>query len=344
MQRRKLSDWAEDYLWELRQKRGPDGFGTWRNEASRVRRLAEWYDKSHRAPSSFDAVSARGYLFGVRETGWPGAACSLGNGAFNNCLLYIKAFSRWLEEQGVIKSAARICAIENKKPTQSEKHRIDRTQMRQMLSNATDPWERWLIVVALETAGRVSELQPLKWRHIRSSDRTLRWYRPKTRQYDNLPAMPLLLREAIAWRTHLTGLGIELGEDDHLIPARRWVGGQGGKWRYYPQLTASYQSIHLVIKRHLNQFFTMEELENEACHVLRRSAARELYEVFKEMAVPDPMRKVQAWLGHSSITQTEVYIGVRRDREERNELMDGLDWLAVSDENVVDLEARRGHG
>lgn len=339
MQRKKLSEHAEDYLWELNKKVDK---GTWRNHASTVRRFAEWYNSTHRSPASLDVAAVNAWLYGDRATRWDGVASTLAAGSFNNTLNFVKCFALWLEERDVIRSAARIADMRRKKLNETEKHRIDRTQMRQMLANASDPWERWLLVVGLETAGRVSELRRLQWKHLRTSSRVVKWYRQKTKKFDELTAMPLLLRESVVWRTYLTEQGYTVTEDSYLIPARRRA--DGNDFVYYPTRQPTAAAMSRAVKRNLLQFFSREELKGEAAHVLRRSAARELYEVWKEMGVADPMRKVQTLLGHSSITQTEVYIGVRRDREERNELMDGLDWLAVSDGDVVDLEAYRGQG
>jgi integrase len=86
-----------------------------------------------------------------------------------------------------------------------------------------------------------------------------------------------------------------------------------------------------------------DTLVGQGVHLIRRSMARVFYEQLKAAGHGDPTRVVMAMLGHANARTTEIYLGIRQDREERNELLLASDLLwTEKDNNVVQLRKVSG--
>ena len=75
----------------------------------------------------------------------------------------------------------------------------------------------------------------------------------------------------------------------------------------------------------------------EGIHTLRRSGGRARYEVLREMGHDGSVRQVQAMLHHANLSQTEEYLGISLERQQRNELTRGQPMFPRG-LNVVELK------
>jgi integrase len=75
----------------------------------------------------------------------------------------------------------------------------------------------------------------------------------------------------------------------------------------------------------------------EGSHTLRRSGARALYDRLLDDGHDGAIRVVQAMLHHSSVIQTEHYLGMKLDQARRDKLLKGQRMFAAPSENVVRL-------
>lgn len=109
---------------------------------------------------------------------------------------------------------------------------------------------------------------------------------------------------------------------------------------YHPPATPK-RGLAQVVQKHASRVsgLPQESLKGQGVHILRRSMARALYERLRAEGHPEPLRVVQALLGHADPATTRIYIGLRPDREERNELLAGSDLLWVETANVVPLRS-----
>ena len=76
---------------------------------------------------------------------------------------------------------------------------------------------------------------------------------------------------------------------------------------------------------------------------MRRSGARALFDQLVQDGYDGAIRTVQAMLHHTSVTTTEVYLGIHLDKKRRDEAIRGKVMFPVSAENVVELGVARGN-
>ena len=73
-------------------------------------------------------------------------------------------------------------------------------------------------------------------------------------------------------------------------------------------------------------------------HVLRRSSARARFDEMVNLGYDGALRRVSAWLHHSSVTITEIYLGLELDRAQRDEETKGkVMFPSLAAENVTQI-------
>ena len=182
----------------------------------------------------------------------------------------------------------------------------------------------------------------------------------KTRQIDVMPVCAELDRELRSWLSYYAREAGPLRQDWYLVPAKnraRWVQDPrtrllvpaGGPVRLRPDHRIT--KVEEIVQRALREIgFATHAPDGatlrEGVHTLRRSGARALFDVQRELGYDGAIRHVQAMLHHANMSQTEHYLGLTLDRVKRNELTKGRPMFDTGDAaNVVQIrEVAGGQG
>ena len=132
----------------------------------------------------------------------------------------------------------------------------------------------------------------------------------KTHDSDMVPMCTELDQEVRRWLTAYAEECGPLQPEWLLIPGSKSAGYQ--KQTY--DTSRSMAKPELVVQAALPGF----NAERTGMHLLRRSSARAMFDTLVEAGYDGALRRVQTWLHHASAKQTEEYIGVTLDRDQRD--------------------------
>ncbi len=175
----------------------------------------------------------------------------------------------------------------------------------------------------------------------------------KTKQIDVMPVCSELEQELRRWLTWYAEHYGPLQPDWFLVPAKQRMTGwynpetrkleprQSAEERILP--TRRLAQAERVVKRALAAIGYQVRAEDgtslrEGVHTLRRSGARALFDQMRDSGYDGAIRHVQAMLHHSSLANTEHYLGLTLDRVKRNEVTKGRPMFDPGT-NVVPLRA-----
>ena len=350
----KMRDLVERYL---EQRRPSMADQTWKNTKSELERLSASWDKTRKVPSSLTEDWMADFLRKFRQGGAGGRGVELKNSSYNKSLEHFKAFLEYGVRRAVFHPFVLDACVRMNKSEPREFLRLSAAQVVHMIETCEDPWERWVLAYASQTLGRDSELRNRQVKHLHLNRGTLDWYRKKTVDLDELPVTRQLAAEWQRWTYVYQDRCGSLQPHWPLVPQRQlgWLRGsmevvrrpRDGAvmkvkkaervWRYLP--TGTPHELAGIVQKHASRVsgLPQEALRGQGVHILRRSMARALYERLRDEQHPEPLRVVQAALGHADSQTTRIYIGVRPDRQERNALLAGSDLLWVEQENVTEI-------
>lgn len=300
------------------------------SETSDCVRFVKAWDRTRRSPKSMDADWVEEYLFGA-----DGIAGCLQPASYNKAIAHLRSFVTWLVRRTLVSSEVLDALTTLKAGGRKQFPRLDLTQMEDIVEAAEDPWERFVISLGFQTLGRWGELQGVQRKHVHLDRGRIEWWREKTDENDQLPITRQLDTELRRWITAYEAEVGPLEPDHYMIPRRQWT--KRG-WQLIPSRSSNRAIISAVKKLTAPHLGGLDAIKGQGVHILRRSAARELYEALKRAGVADPIRIVMAMLGHKRVTTTELYIGVERDRETRDMLLAGASLLSVDRSNTVDMQ------
>lgn len=236
-------------------------------------------------------------------------------------------------------------------PEGSPKLRLSASELLTMLRNASSPRNRIALAIGMNTGIRSSEARAIKVGDVNLTNDLVAIYRPKTKQYSQFPITGTLHEELLSW---FTWYAEELGHDSiaglpnnyTLIPPLRGLGLLPGRTVEYRVEVRPY-GIHGCLERIVQH--ELQKLgypltdpltgkpKREGFHTLRRSAGRAVYELAVSDGNDDPIRVAMAFLGHKNQATTEIYLGIQRDEQARNQLIQSRPFL----ERVAELDAAR---
>lgn len=202
-----------------------------------------------------------------------------------------------------------------------------------LLDAAPEPRLRMLTALGLFLFLRASESTTLRIRDVDMDEGTISVVIHKTGDHDVMPIPMELDAELRRWfKAYREEVG-PLHPDYFLIPARTQAGF--GTHRLNP--TAKVSRPQELIKRVFTAY-GMEETKGEACHALRRSGARALFDELAGSGIDGALEVVQTQLHHASVTMTERYLGITHSRAKRDQMLRGSAMFpSLSADNVVML-------
>ena len=217
-------------------------------------------------------------------------------------------------------------------------------------AGAAHPRDRMVVALGIYLFLRASEIVDLRIGDIDLNAGVAYVRIFKTRQVDQMPICAELDNELRRWLVYYSEEQGQLHHDWYLVPAKRKHNaaplGEGGKLvslgfaRLVPN--RKIVKVESIAQRALEAIGFPVRGEDgvslrEGIHTLRRSGGRARYEVLRQMGHDGSVRQVQAMLHHKNLSQTEEYLGISLERQQRNELTRGQPMFPRG-ENVVELK------
>lgn len=260
----------------------------------------------------------------------------------NSRMSQLSSFSGWL-------FANRLCPARFDSTTRTipvpvrKRLRVPVNDFQRVLDAADRPDRRMAMALGLFLFLRGSELQTLKVGDVDLQAGTISVIIHKTNDWDEMPICAELDSELRRWMiAYSHDLGRNLEPGDWLVPGHSDQPGwlprpEVGNYRPDRMMRRPFNHVQAVLRA---CGYLIEP--GEGMHTLRRSGARALYEALvdgrigDQMARDDALRQTMAMLHHRSVSTTERYIGLERDRQRRDLTIKGQSFLPVH-ENVIEL-------
>jgi integrase len=200
----------------------------------------------------------------------------------------------------------------------------------------SDPRDRVLVAMGLYTLLRDQEMAALRLRDVDLNAGHIRARIPKTDDLDLVAISADLDRELRTWYIHYQNRVGPLEPNMLLLPARRIpppLRTSRGTWMASPHSSydpyASVGKCAAIVTPLFKQigYRTRDESGKSTgmgAHTLRRSGARAYYDYFVSQGRADALRVVQTMLHHKNAEMTQHYIGLREDRQTRDQLVRGV--------------------
>ena len=248
----------------------------------------------------------------------------------------LSAFLRWCRARGHMRPDIDPLAGRRYQPQpRKARARVAMADFPRLLDSADHPRDRMLLACGLYLLGRQSEIVNLRIRDVDFQSREIHMTIFKSKIYDQMPISQELHGEIVRWFEYYQEKCGPLQPDWYLVPA----------------LSNTYAGLVLRPTRKMSK---PEDNVKKALaavgvqdrhlgmHCLRRSAARALFDEMTARGYDGALRRVSAWLHHSSVTITEGYLGLDIDRAQRDNDSKGKPLFpSLVDENVIDLRSRR---
>lgn len=221
--------------------------------------------------------------------------------------------------------------VRPKKILKRERLRLSPAELLELPEYATDPRDKAFIITAINTAMRSGEITSLRIRDLDLTNGSLRVRIHKSQQEDVLPITAELDAGLREWLTAYTQEVGPLDPDWFLFPARkppvtRSIKGErvttpGG-------LKTASEVCHgsVIVQRVLRAAGHVLE-PGEGVHTLRRSVARCFFDNVSAAGHDAALRMTSSLLHHSSVTTTEVYLGLRSEKLSRDQVLRGKSFL-----------------
>lgn len=273
--------------------------------------------------------------------------------SLNHNLDSLKAFFKWAERARYIAPGTNPVLDRAKfKVMPKARLRIPAADFPRLLDCASHPRDRMIVALGLFLFLRQSEIANLKIGDVDLERGAVFVRVEKSHKADEMPVSRELDGELRRWLTFYAQQ-VPLKDSFHLCPAKGTVtavydhvtkrfGAERDLLAAKLKPETKMQLVHEPVQRALEAagYATRDDSGaslREGSHTLRRSGARALYDKLAEDGHDGAIRVVQAMLHHTSITQTEKYLGIELDQARRDRLLKGRRMFAAPAENVIQL-------
>lgn len=264
----------------------------------------------------------------------------------------LKTFFAWATSRGYMKRDVMVFT-QPLKVERQKRQRPNAITLLALLDQAANARDRAYLAVAVNTALRSSEIRSLKVRDVDLDAGFLAVTILKTKDADEQPITSELDAELRKWlTTYAEDLGRPLRDEDYLFPRRR-----GGLISHYETAEngevvmvrhpyvwvpdTPIRETHLIVKHALKQLGL--PTYKEGTHTIRRAVAMAYFQnVAKDQGDVAALRETAAFLHHSSVATTEIYLGMTPEKNRRDNRLKGKPFLSAMVEpadNVVPLRS-----
>lgn len=226
-------------------------------------------------------------------------------------------------------------AWRNRSVPSMERQRIPVDRFGELMDATRHPRDRIAVALGLYTFLRGSELQTLQIQDVDFQSSLLRIYRHKTQEEDHLPICLELAEELRVWLNWYRQDQGDLQPNWFLVPSKRsnhftWVDGKQVQVTDTPPLRPERMMSHPYRPAKRAMAALGIDAKGEGEHTLRRSGARALLDSLRHEGTDSALLRVGAMLGHKDTRVTAHYVGLRMEREQRNELLAGKRMFPTS--------------
>lgn len=252
------------------------------------------------------------------------------------------AFTQYAMNRGWLRTNPMV-NVRPLKVADKQRVRLSRDQLDQALELCRHPRDRMVIALCMYTGMRVSELLSLRMRDISLDKEEIHAKVHKTGKVDQFPISKELDEEFRRWFMFYQDRVGGLLPDYYVLPAKDARGPRGkGKFAELADDVALHPEITMRYPKYLLGYIFQGlgiTHKGVGAHTFRRSVARLYYDrMCDEVDSKDhALRLTQTLLNHSTMSTTEGYIGLEKERAERDITIKGQPIFGVRPENVVPL-------
>lgn len=289
-----------------------------------------------------------------RRAGSTRLAPPISESTHNHYRSRLGTFFKWCAQRGYVKRDLMV-NTEPLKVKRQPRLQVSPVTLLTFLDAATCERDRCYLATAMNTGLRSIEIRSLHVGDVDLDGGNLAVRISKTGDADMQPITAELDVELRRWLiAYARDLERPLRDDDYLFPARR-----GGLIHHYErdeegrpyavrrpftlQPDRPVSRTHEIVKGALAACGL--PTYKEGTHSVRRSVARAYFEaVSQEKGDVAALRETAALLHHSSVTTTELYLGLTPEKNARDRRMRGKSFLTdmVSGDNVVPIRRSGG--
>lgn len=256
-----------------------------------------------------------------------------GAGSINLHHAHLASFFRWCRQRKLMPvDADPIAGRRYQKKVDRPQMRVPIGQFATLLDRCHNPRDRMMIALGIYLLARASEVTNIRIKDVDLESSEILVYVRKTKQYDRMPISSELRSELNRWLPHYSEAVGGLKHDMYLVPAQKLVGG--GEWLLQPY--KAIQTPERIVRSALARIGV--DGDRLGFHTLRRSSARALHDEMVALGYDGALRRVSAWLHHSTTTMSEKYLGIDIDKAQRDkESKDQPLFPSLADPNVIQL-------
>lgn len=260
----------------------------------------------------------------------------------NSRMSQLSKFSQWAVANRLV-PAHFVGTCRNIPVPRKAKLRVPPQDFMRLLETAERPDRRMVVALGLFLFLRGGEIKTLRVSDVDLDMGIVNATIHKTNDWDEMPICSELDSELRRWFVaYAHDIGRPLRSSDYLIPAHRRFPGwlprpETGNYQPDQMVLRPFQQVQVILEQAGYPITEAGKKSGEGVHTLRRSGARALYDALVEGRIGDPsarddaLRQVMSALHHKSITVTEGYIGLERDRQKRDATLRGKSFLPEAD-------------